>query len=131
MKSSTAVFRLATVLAAGLTLATACAAAPPEAPQTTSATEAWPDPDRGVESIESLRHAAAVGDADAALAVATRLVDRFERGGASADLFEATIWIDRYQGNETFANSGLVTRVQQKECAQKVLRHHWICDKSE
>ena len=132
MKSSTTVHRFATVLAAGLTLAiVACAAAPTDAPQTTGAAEAWPDPDHDAESIESLRRAAGAGDADAALAVATRLVDRFERGGATDDLYEATIWIDRYHGNESLASSGLIARVQQQDCAQKVLRFHWICASGE
>ncbi len=86
MKTSTAIRRFATVLASGLTLAIACAAAQPEAAQTTDATEAWPDPDHDIESIEGLRRSAAVGNAVAALLIATRLVDRFERGGPSDDL---------------------------------------------
>ena len=128
MKSFTVVHRLAAALAAGLALAAACATAQPDASQPTGTTEARPDLDPTTASIEPLRQAAAVGDVDAALAVASRLVDRFEHGGATDDLFEAAIWIDRYHHNEAFTGAGLIARMQLNDCDQNVLRLHWICE---
>lgn len=89
------------------------------------------DPDLSAEAIQPLRLAAQVGDVNAALALATRLIERYERGSPSDDLFEATVWIDRYHGNETFARSGLLTRVQQRDCKHQVMRLHWLCDVAE
>ena len=120
----------ATVLASGLALVAAGAGAQQRTPQTT---QAWsqPDLDLSNEAIQPLRRAAQAGDVDAALVVATRLVDRYEHNDTSDDLFEATIWIDRYQGSETFANSGLLARVQQRDCRHPVMRLHRLCDVAE
>lgn len=132
MKSTIAISCPATRMVLGLTfLAVACAAAQGDRAQTTGATtamEAWPEPELATEPIESLRLAAAVGNVDAEIVVATRLVDRLERGGAVDDLYEATIWIDRYHGDETFAEAPLIARIQQRDCNQKVLRYHWLCE---
>lgn len=132
MKTPTSFHRrlAATLLASGLALVAAGAGAQQSAPP---ALQAWsaPDLDLSNEAIEPLRQAAEVGDPDAALVVATRLVDRYERNGTDDDLFEATIWIDRYHGSDAFANSGLITRVQQRDCRHKVLRLHWLCDVAE
>ncbi len=134
MKLPIAIPRLATLLGSVLTfLAIACTGAQADMAQTIAAagdapTEAWPEPEFATESIESLRWAAAVGNVNAAIVVATRLVDRFERDGAVDDLYEATIWIDRYHGDEAFAEAPLIARIQQRDCNQKVLRYHWLCE---
>ena len=130
MKPFVAIPHAARLLLSSLALAAACMSAQADAAQTAAAdsTEAWPEPELATESIESLRLAAAVGNVDAAIVVATRLVDRFERGGAVDDLYEATIWIDRYHGDETFAEAPLIARIQQRDCHQKVLRYHWLCE---
>ncbi len=123
----------ATVLASGLALVAASAGAQQSTAQTLQTPQAWsqPDLDLSNEAIQPLRQAAQVGDVDAALVVATRLVDRYEHNDTSDDLFEAMIWIDRYQGNETFANSGLLARVQQRDCRHPVMRLHRLCDVAE
>lgn len=54
----------------------------------------------------------AAPDRPATPKVTIRLVDRYDRGGTSGDLFDATLWIDRYQGNEAFTRSGLFARMQ-------------------
>ncbi len=132
MKPSIAIPRRASLLLSGFAFAFAVAgaAAQPDTAQTTAAnsTEAWPEPELATESIDSLRLAAAVGNVNAAIMVATRLLDRFERGGAVDDLYEATIWIDRYHGNETLAEAPLIAKIQQRDCNQKVLRYHWMCE---
>ena len=135
MKSRLTTLPRCIVGAAVVSLATL--ASMPAAAQTTAlqsppaTTEAWPDPDTSLEPLGSLRRSAAVGDADAALAVATRLSDRYDIHGRLDDLFEAVIWIDRYQGSDAFANSGLIKSVQQKDCKQNVLRYHPLCDVAE
>ncbi len=129
LRSAGAILVSIVALAAAPTLAQM--ASPPATSAPAATTEAWPDPDRTIEPIGPLRQAAAVGDVDAALVVATQLVNRYEHSGATDDLFEAVIWIDRYQGNDTFAHSGLIKRVQQKDCRQKVLRYHPLCDLAE
>ena len=93
--------------------------------------ERWTDPDLSIEAIDTLRRDAHAGDADAAVAVVSRLVGRYERDGSSDDLFEATVWIDRYHGNEAFAQSGLIARLQQRDCRHKVLQLHWLCNVAE
>lgn len=93
--------------------------------------ERWLDLDLSDEAIAPLRQAAQVGDVNAALAVTARLIDRYEHGKTTEDLFEAVIWIDRYHGAESFANSGLLARVQQRDCRHKVMRLHWLCDEAE
>ena len=128
MKSPTA-FRCAAARAlasASMLFVIAFAAAQTNALPTTRTTSGWPGSAVDTEPIEPLRLAAAAGHVDAALAVATRLVDRFEHGGATDDLYEATIWIDRHRSAETFAR--LIRRIQLKDCDQKILRFHWLCE---
>ena len=130
-----AVARRWALLVSAVGFAVGCAAASAGEPLATTANsngqrveERWPEPDASVESIERLRQGAQVGDAHMALALVTRLLDLYEHGGASDELLEATIWIDRYQGNEIFASSGLITRVQQRDCKHLVMRQHWLCN---
>ena len=131
MKSQTAHRHASALLAVGLTFAWSCAAAAPDTPQATTTSQAikiWPEPELANESIAPLRQTASAGDVDAALELATRLIERFERGGTSDDIFEAMIWIDRYHGNPTLMRSGLIGRIQHCDCGHKVLRLHPMCD---
>ena len=88
----------------------------------------WSRPAFSPEMIDTLRRNAWAGDADAALAPTGQPIGRCERGGAHGALFEAMVWIDRYQGNARLAKSGLIARVQQRDCQHKVLRLRWLCD---
>ena len=91
----------------------------------------WSRPAFSPEMIDTLRRNAWAGDADAALAPTGQPIGRCERGSADDALFEAMVWIDRYQGNARLAKSGLIAQVQQRDCQHKVLRLHCLCDAPE
>ena len=82
-------------------------------------------------SLGGLRHEAADGNVAAAVQVIEQLLDRYDTSGGDDNLYEATIWIDRFHGTEDLARSGLVSRISTEHCKQRVVRYHPLCDVAE
>ncbi|MEO8247775.1 MAG: hypothetical protein ABI589_00245 [Burkholderiales bacterium] len=101
------------------------------APTTLQASEPWPEPDTSSAALEPLRHAAALGDANAGLQLMQALVDRYEARGGNDNLYEAMLWIDRFQSTDLIAHAPLMAHLASTQCTHRVVRYHWLCEKSE
>ncbi len=123
-----------TLLAGACLTALACTAGAAATEPASGASAPYFEPGRAAdldlsnEAIEPLRLEARLGDADAALALTARLVQRYAQGQATNDLYEATVWLDRYGNSERFADSGVLTRMQELGCGHPVLRLHPLCE---
>ncbi len=105
--------------------------------------EPWPDSDASaaVQSLQSdtaaegdldtLRHAAAMGDTVSGLQLVQDLVARYETSGGNDYLYEAMLWIDRFHSSDLIAHSPLIGHLASTRCTHQVVRYHWLCEKAE
>jgi hypothetical protein len=99
--------------------------------QTQAATTALPARVLPPSELDLLRVDATIGDLESGRLLVAQLLDRYERGGDTDDLYEAVQWMDREWRAGYYQQSGLPTRVFERHCGNKVLRWHWLCDAGE
>lgn len=105
--------------------------------------EPWPDsdasataqqsqPDTAAEDdLDTLRHAAAMGDTVSGLQLVQDLVNRYETSGGDDYLYEAMLWIDRFHSSDLIAHSPVIGHLASTRCTHRVVRYHWLCEKAE
>lgn len=96
----------------------------------TAAAAARPAPSD--DALDSLRHAAKWGHADASVMLVGALLDRYDAGAGTPALFEAMQWLDRDLHTAPMLESGLVQRVALGACrSDPLLQWHWLCEEGE
>lgn len=86
-----------------------------------------PAPPEGEPTLEELRGSALLGSLDASAALASRLLDRYERSGDRADLHEALQWIARDWDQAPYLRTDIANRVVSGHCDRAALKSHWLC----
>ena len=81
--------------------------------------------------LDSWRDEAVLGGRWAGVQLVTALLDNYERGHDSDDLFEALQWMARSWHTGQYQDAGIATRVFERHCDHRVLRWHWLCDHGE
>ena len=90
------------------------------------------EPDVAAEvELDTLHHAAAIGDKASGLHLAQELVDRYATSGGNDHLYEAMPWIDRFHSPDLITHAPLFGHLASTQCTLRVVRYCRLCEKAE
>lgn len=78
-------------------------------------------------ALDRLREEAASFNPESSRLLAASLLARYESGGATDDMFEALLWMERDWRQPAWLGTPLVTQFVEHHCGHRIARASWLC----